>query len=218
MGKKKEGDENENVEKPDQKQLSVSKDASVDFPVEVIATEADPYHETGAKFHAGTKKAEELVRRGWVKMAMIVLMLSASLPFAKAQTSVIAPFYNASNTYSLARLLAATAVRDTITDAGTASLTTKPVSGPGIVTIQVNVTKVSGTVAGTITLLGSIDGLTFKAIPTRETQTSVTTITAANASGTYLIRLPDSPCRYYQISWSGGTTMVAYLEALVLKH
>lgn len=217
MGKKKEDDETA-AERPDEKKLDVSKDASIDFPVEVEALDADPYHETGTKFQAGEKKAKELVKRGWVKMAAILLFMFAGLGVLQAQTSVLAPFYNATNTYTLARLLAATAVRDTITDAGTALLTTKPVGGPGTVTVQVNVIKVSGTVAGTITLLGSLDGLTFKAIPTRETQTSVTTITAANATGTYLIRLPDSPCKYYQISWSGGTTMVAYLEAIVMKH
>lgn len=63
MAKQKEGQEGAS------KELSVAKDASVDFPVTVIATEADPYHETGAEFQAGSKKAAELVKRGWVKLA-----------------------------------------------------------------------------------------------------------------------------------------------------
>jgi len=50
----------------DNKKLSVSKNASIDFPVKVVATEADPYHETGTVFEAGKKKAIELIKRGWV--------------------------------------------------------------------------------------------------------------------------------------------------------
>jgi hypothetical protein len=48
------------------KSLKVDK-PSVDFTVKVIATAADPYHETGAEFDAGIKKAAELVKRGWVE-------------------------------------------------------------------------------------------------------------------------------------------------------
>ena len=47
----------------------VASNPSVDFPIAVIATDADPYHETGKEFMAGTKKAAELVKRGWVKYA-----------------------------------------------------------------------------------------------------------------------------------------------------
>lgn len=209
----------EEEEAPDQKQLVVSKDASVDFPVEVIATEADPYHLTGTRFHAGTKKAAELVARGWVTMAMLALLFIASISVAKAQTSVLADLYNASNTFSQAALQASVAIKDTVTNTGTGVLYTKSrLNGPGTVTVQVVVTKTSGTVAGSITLLGSLDGVNFKAIPTRETQTAITVITAADASSNYSIRLPDSPYLWYAVSWTGTGTMVATFTAKIMKH
>lgn len=211
--------EKETKEKPDAKELSVAKDASVDFPVDVIATEADPYHETGTKFQAGTKKAAELVKRGWVKLASIVLLMVAMGIGANAQTSVDQPLYNATNTYTLARLIAATATSDTVTNTGTGVLTTKKVGGPnGIVTIEVVATKVSGTVGGTITLLGSLDGTNFTALNTQETQTALATKTASDASANYHWRLNSSPFLYYQVSWAGTGTMVATFTARILKH
>lgn len=217
MGKKKEDDETA-AERPDEKKLDVSKDASIDFPVEVEALDADPYHETGTVFQAGEKKAKELVKRGWVKMAAILLFMFAGLGVLQAQTSVIAPLYNATNTYSLALLNASVTTLDSVTNTGTGVMTCKRVAGPGTVTIQVNVIKKTGTVAGTITLLGSLDGVNFKAIPTRETQTAIATITAADASGSYMWRLTDSPCLYYQVSWTGAGTMFATFTATILKH
>lgn len=58
--------EEKKEEKKTEKKLDVVK-PSVDFPVRVIATEADPYHETDKEFDAGAKKAIELEKRGWVK-------------------------------------------------------------------------------------------------------------------------------------------------------
>ena len=211
--------EKETKERPDAKELNVSKDASVDFPVDVIATAADPYHETGTKFQAGTKKAAELVKRGWVTLASIVILMVAMGIGAIAQPSVDQPLYNATNTYTLARLIAATATSDTVTNTGTGVLTTKRVGSPnGIVTIEVVATKVSGTVGGTITLLGSLDGTNFTALNTQETQTALATKTASDASANYHWRLSGSPFLYYQVSWAGTGTMVATFTARILKH
>lgn len=208
----------EKSKRPDQKELNISKDASVDFPVDVIATEADPYHETGTKFQAGTKKAKELVARGWVKMASMIALLLVSSFCVHAQTSVLQSLYNGTNSYSLAELLASTTTSDTVTNTGTGVLTTKRIAGPGTVTIQVNATKVSGTVGGTITLLGSLDGTNFSALNTEETQTALATKTAADASANYHWRLKNSPFLYYQVSWAGTGTMVATFTATVMKH
>lgn len=129
-----------------------------------------------------------------------------------------ASLYNATNTYSLARLQAATATRDTVTDTGLGALYSKIQNGDGYVTIQVNVTKVSGTVAGTITVSGSLDGVNYKAASTEETQTALATAALTNGSDTFLWRLKKSPYLYYKISTAGGTTCVYYLDAFILKH
>lgn len=180
------------------------------------ATSEAKFHKPGEPIIASSTVIEKMVKLGWATpLALAFMVLSF---FASAQTSVIAPLYNATNIYSLALLNASVTTLDSVTNTGTGVMTCKRVAGPGTVTIQVNVIKKTGTVAGTITLLGSLDGVNFKAIPTRETQTAIATITAADASGSYMWRLTDSPCLYYQVSWTGAGTMFATFTATILKH
>ena len=84
--------------------------------------------------------------------------------------------------------------------------------------VQVVVTKISGTVGGTISLLGSIDGTNFKALNTAETQTALATITATDASNVYHWRLNGNPFLYYRVSWTGTGTMSASFSAKLLSH
>lgn len=151
---------------------------------------------------------------------ILVLVLATCLAWNVQAQKV--SFYNAKNTYSLANLVAAVATVDTITNAGAGALYTKVSNGDGRVTIQVNTQWVSGTVAGTVTLYGSLDGITYTIIPTKETQTALATATLASqtSAGTksYVWRLTDSPFLYYQVGVAGGTTVVYYMTAWLLKH
>lgn len=144
-----------------------------------------------------------------------LLLVLSVVAYGMAQTT----FYNATNTYTLARLNAATATRDTVTDTGAGALYTKLQTGNGYVTVQVNVQKVSGTVAGTAVLSGSLDGVYYTALSTEETQTALPTITLTNTTGTvsYSWRLRDSPYLYYKVGTSGGTTCVYYLTAFIRR-
>lgn len=195
--------------KKGEKQLKVDK-PSVDFPVDVIATEADPYHETGTKFQAGSKKAAELVKRGWVKLAMIALLIAAGFS-AQSQTSVLADMKNSLSPFALT---------DTVTNTGTGTVTSPRISGAGSnVTIVLVLTEISGTTAGTVTIQGSLDGTNWKAIPTVETQTSITTATALDvASQVFTWRLASSPYLYYRASWTGSGTMAATIAGKIMKH
>lgn len=148
---------------------------------------------------------------------MFALVAFATIQ-TKAQLSYDAPLYNNKNTYFLVNLSTATATRDTVTSTATGFLTSKRVTGTGTVTIQALVTKVSGTVGGTLTLQGSLDGTNFDAIPTSETRTSIATQTAADGTASYTWRLATSPCLYYRISYTGGSGAVAYLDARIMKH
>jgi hypothetical protein len=109
---------------------------------------------------------------------------------------------------------------DTVTNAGTAYLTARTPSNKSSdrVTVQVVVTKISGTVGGTISLLGSIDGSNFVALNTEETQTALATKTAADASGTYHWRLKSNDFTYYRVSWTGTGTMSASFTAQILAR
>jgi hypothetical protein len=108
---------------------------------------------------------------------------------------------------------------DTVTNTATIYLTTPVISeAPATSTvIWVAVTKISGTVGGTITLQGSLDGTNFKAMNTVDTQTALATITATDATNTYHWRLAGSPFRYYRVSWTGTGTMSASFTSQIFR-
>lgn len=108
---------------------------------------------------------------------------------------------------------------DTVTNTATVFITS-PVISPApatSTTIWIAVTKISGTVGGTITLQGSLDGTNWKAMNTVDTQTALATITATDASNTYHYRLDGSPFPYYRVSWTGTGTMSASFTAKLFR-
>lgn len=108
---------------------------------------------------------------------------------------------------------------DTVTNTGTSFVTTDRFGGSANSTvIQVVVTKISGTVAGTISLQGSLDGTNWKAMNTEETQTALATITATDASNVYHWRLKGNPMAFYRVTWTGAGTMAASIKARILSH
>ncbi len=84
-------------------------------------------------------------------------------------------------------------------------------------TIEVAVTKISGTVAGTITLQGSMNGTSWKALNTPNTVTALATHTATDASATYHWIITGSPFPYYRVSWTGSGTMSASFTAKLYR-
>ena len=108
---------------------------------------------------------------------------------------------------------------DTVTNTATIYLTSPAlVAAPATsTTIWIAVTKISGTVGGTITLQGSLNGTTYKALNTVDTQTALATITATDASNTYHYRIDGSPFPYYRVSWTGTGTMAASFTAQIFR-
>lgn len=143
-----------------------------------------------------------------MKIKLIGLFLAAFLGLAVGVQAQVATFYNALGT-SLAT--------DTVTNTGTAYVSTLTALSSSqeydYTTIQVVATKISGTVGGTISLQGSLDGTNWKALNTLETQTALATITAADATAAYHWRLYGSPFLYYRVSWTGTGTMAATVAA-----
>lgn len=126
--------------------------------------------------------------------------------------------YSQPRTHNLLSVFSIT--RDTVVNTATITLTSPRVGSGGTVaaTVYVSVTKISGTVGGTLTLQGSVDGTTFKAINTPETQTALATITATDATNTYHWRLNSNPFPYYRVSWTGTGTMSASFIAQVITR
>jgi hypothetical protein len=109
---------------------------------------------------------------------------------------------------------------DTCTNTSTSFVTTRQMvdTESKSTTVQVNVTKISGTVGGTISLLGSLDGVSYKAIVLNESQTALPTITAADASTSYHWRLTGSPYVFYRVSWACTGTMSASFSAMYFRN
>lgn len=141
--------------------------------------------------------------------ALKILFLCALVSFAASETK--AQVGNFLSPYSI--------TSDTVVNTATVYLTS-PALTPAAATsttIWIAVTKISGTVGGTISLQGSLDGTNYKALNTVDTQTALATITATDASNTYHYRLAASPFPYYRVSWTGTGTMSASFRAYIYR-
>lgn len=148
-----------------------------------------------------------------MKKILIVLAMSALIVGAQAQS-------NAGRLLTLYNPLGTNLASDTVTNTATNYLTSRANNGSAYTTtVQVNATKISGTVAGTISLLGSVDGVNFKAATIVEAATALTTYTATDvASQTFIWRINGSPYTYYRVSWTGTGTMSASFNGKVMSH
>lgn len=106
-----------------------------------------------------------------------------------------------------------------VTNAGTSSMIYGPVTKRPM-SIQLNIAKASGTLAGTVTLLGSLDGVQYVALTDATSTPTITTYTVTDG-GTYTARqikqwfLNDHPCLYYKITWVGAGTMAGSAKAFI---
>lgn len=87
--------------------------------------------------------------------------------------------------------------------------------------IQVNVTKLTGTDAGNVTLLGSQDGITFEPIPSLKNDGTIgaDTLKVANIAGvqTHSFIIPVIYHNVYIISYTGTGTMAAKLQSFATE-
>lgn len=110
-------------------------------------------------------------------------------------------------------LQATGATVDTVTNAGTAYIA-RPVSGAATsIGVQVAIEKVSGTLAGTLTFSGSVDGTNFYTIG------STQTITDTAGTKYYLFTLDGNlaPYRFYRVTGAGMTTGVYYISGTLVR-
>lgn len=52
----------------EQTEIIVPKESIIDVPVTVVSLKDDPYHKDGEEFQLAKRTAEDLVKRGWVKL------------------------------------------------------------------------------------------------------------------------------------------------------
>jgi hypothetical protein len=142
---------------------------------------------------------------------LLIALLTLTVVNVKAQQTVRENFFN--TTYG------ASYATDTTTNSGTGSVKCRAIDGAGTTTtVFVTVTKLGGTVAGTLTLLGSLDGTNYKALTTPNTATALATYTATDATNRYVWIISGNPFRYYKVEHVGTGTMSATLDADLLKR
>lgn len=128
----------------------------------------------------------------------LVLCLSVTFS-ASAQTA--ANKLLSSNTAALNRLI------DTVTNTGVKYQLTGVISGyADILTVQAVITKVSGTVAGSLILQGTLDGVNYITIGSAATPTDV-------ATQSFSFPLTSHPYIQYRLSYTGAGTMSAKISS-----
>lgn len=135
------------------------------------------------------------------KFLIILLFAAFSAVSAKAQTVRALTSANAA---------ALVPTIDTVTNTGTKLMTlVTPFSGPKQTTSVSAVCRlISGTGAGTVTLLGSIDGVNYSTIAASQLQGSQTaTFTLTNVTNqSYVFVLPNGAFKYFRLNCTGSGT------------
>jgi hypothetical protein len=102
---------------------------------------------------------------------------------------------------------------DTVSNTGTETWTLKVPGYQKTVAVQFIATKINGTVGGTVTLQGSLNGSNWSAIPGQSTFTATDV-----ASQNTLWKVDSSAFLYYRLSWTGTGTMSASARAYLLPR
>ncbi len=123
-----------------------------------------------------------------------------------------------SNKHATQNLLSPfSAVKDTTDNTATSYVTIGVTQWYNTVSIQSVVTKISGTVAGTVTLQGSVDGTNFSTVDANYANV-VSYVPTNIATNTKVFVVTGSPYRYYRLSYTGAGTMSASHRGYLLPN
>lgn len=136
---------------------------------------------------------------------LIKILLLSALIFSFAESKAQSNLGTMLSTSSLAL--------DTVTNTGTEVMTLAVPLSQASVTVLVKVTELTGTTAGAVKLLGSIDGGTTYAI-----LDGAGTFSPADVAGaqTFSWQIKPSAYTHYRVSYTGVGTMSATISAKVL--
>lgn len=152
-----------------------------------------------------------------------VLVVGSGTMSATLNGYILANSFGGSSTVQSLKSVYSVAL-DTVTNAGTKTLTSARTSlSYKTISIDVTVTKLSGTIAGTITLQGSVNGTNYVTVPTAFIETpsgqapystgGAATFTATNvATQTKIWSIIGNPYAYYRVSYTGSGTMVGTIK------
>ena len=111
---------------------------------------------------------------------------------------------------------------DTVVNTATKACSLKVAHSYKQISVQAIVTKISGTVAGTITLQGTVDGTNYVTVDSAvivSNHQPYPTYTATNtATQSKVWILNNSPYLWYKLSYTGSGTMSAILKGYLLPR
>lgn len=195
-----------------------------------------PYHKHGEVVAMHPVVAAKFEANNWGKIVPMFLLLACFAFGSMAQSTAYQKLAKVvSNLPTTATKLIVT---DTVTNTGTnflstgypqlSSYTAAVYAGSAVAivspsystVVQVNIHKLSGTVAGTVTLQGSLDGSTNGWSTVLQSPYAATyTFTAtdvADQSKTWTVA--NNPYRFYRVTWTGAGTMAATMSAFIWTH
>lgn len=109
---------------------------------------------------------------------------------------------------------------DTVVNTATKACSLKVAHSYKQVTIYALITKISGTVAGTLTLQGTVDGTNWITVDTAalctEGASTFTATNVASQSKTWIVN--NAPYLWFKLSYTGSGTMSASLKGYMLPR
>ncbi|MES2382464.1 MAG: hypothetical protein V4538_15560 [Bacteroidota bacterium] len=148
----------------------------------------------------------------YYKMTFLGTGTMVATPVGKVYTNG-----SGSNHYVTNMLSPFSAVKDTTDNTSTSYVSLEVTKWYDDIAIQSVVTKISGTVAGTVTLQGSLDGTNYNTV--NSSYANVTSYVPTNVTAnTKIFVVTGSPYRYYRLSYAGAGTMSASHRGYVLPN
>lgn len=107
---------------------------------------------------------------------------------------------------------------DTVTNTANKTWTLKLPGAFTGVSVQFTYTKISGTVAGSVVLLGSNEGVSYDTVYIIPTTVAPTYTATDVATFTKIWTLTESKYLYYRVKWTGTGTMSASAKAYLVAR
>jgi hypothetical protein len=197
-----------------------------------------PYQAHGEVVEMSEIVAAKFVKNGWGKIVSVIalfMLLSAgamaqgtsfqylkkvvsNMPTTAYKLIYFDTVTNTGTNYLTSGYTQSTTPALPATWAGGTALPTAVVNPALSTTIQVNITKISGTVAGTVTLQGSLDGTNYNTATSGALAITATYTATDVASQSKSWVIVNNPYRYYRVTWTGAGTMAASMSAQVWSH
>lgn len=180
--------------------------------VEITDDHEKHHYDVGEVIECSPVLASKIVKNGWGKiLKTLALLMMFALGVSAQSTSTVTLKVRFAN---------ADVLTDTVTNTATGYVSTlTAIVNPALsTTVQVNIVKISGTVAGTVTLQGSVDNVYWSTATSGALAITATYTATDVATQSKNWVIANSPYKYYRATWTGTGTMSATIGGVVWSH